>query len=832
MRQFQNSDREISKAAILGLLTLVSNSILHLLVPDNLIPYGNIFLFAASMSLGVMPGLVATATGIIPETLFTGEHLYGLRMVILSVALGYYGQHKPRIPGYMITASLWLVLFAPSLAYLGSRRAITLAGDMNTNLYLGMIDVLLTMITGTALMNTRVWGLLAERPRHVPLGVLLTHILTIVSTLCVFFTLSVAQILSGSPVVTSSISLGEIAWLGWLFLLCIVMPGILAERVAKVLTNQFRDNGLLNPTSGHSFSGLSSDHWRRVSSSSIARMADEINERKENSSTPSAKPLLLPATSGILAINKNRTITFANRAFHKLAGVQTNEIAGKDLKAIVMNKDICETIVHVAERAFEKGKASSELKRSNADSGLQFLEIGATKHEGHESSAISGPDSVIVTIKDITDKRTVESEALQAHKKGSLGSIVPGVAHEFNNALTSISAEASVARDSEDIKALRTSLTQILDHCKRAGGVVNQLLTFAHAEPGEDRSFDVHSWVSERLPLFKNIVGERCEIEYFYQETQSGFEVRCDPSLFMQAITNLALNSREAYGSKGGKISISISKEDIDEALAGMHAGMKAGSYVRVKIQDTGAGLSPEALEMAFNGNTTSKSNNSSRAQGLSIVFAIVRAADGFMNAESHPERGTTVSVYLPLFEEKADRSSGLEVRESASKDTDPLPNGDAPIETIITEIEEEESLMGNNERVLVVEDDTNVRDLVVTMLSTLGYEVSPCRDGEEALEMLSQHTFDVMLVDMVMPKMQGYELIDRAKDVSNVVPVVMTGYGHTRETSIRKLNVIQKPFDIDTLAVAIREALNPPADSSKDGETKTSTGLSRHTLH
>ena len=222
---------------------------------------------------------------------------------------------------------------------------------------------------------------------------------------------------------------------------------------------------------------------------------------------------------------------------------------------------------------------------------------------------------------------------------------------------------------------------------------------------------------------------------------------------------------------------------------ASLYIGARPGNFARLRVRDFGRGMNRELLAKAFDPLFTTKSMQGNTGLGLSIVYAIVRAHDGFLTAESHPNKGTTISIYLPI---QSDVEQVIEAESKAASGS-----------------QDSATLFGNNERILVVEDEPTVRELVASMLAGLGYEVSTCENGHEALKISARQEFDLLLVDMIMPKMRGIDLINQIRSKhAEAKALLMTGYGPGVEPKIRTA-IIHKPFDVDTLAKAVRKALD-----------------------
>ncbi|MBN8547836.1 MAG: response regulator [Deltaproteobacteria bacterium] len=793
-------DKQITSAVVLGIAALVTNSLSYLLLLDHSVPAGNIFLFCSAGALGVPGALASAAVGVVPEMLFSGEHFYGLRLLSLCVAIGFVGTRYPRVPSFAVTLALWAVVYAP-LGYLMSGTSYNPEHFNGSALiFTATAETLFSMIAGALLLNTEIWGAITHRPRHVALSSLLIHFFAIASTVAMLGSMSV-RLRGGMPAIGGGLE-ASFTNLLTMFGLCIALPSFLGWKLARRVSSDSREiiglQSLAN-ANAKTFSGLASDFWRRQSGENFRSMtvAPESAPTRVTSSSgnmpipPGASGPGVRPDQGICALNRNGTITFMNRRFKSYAGISHNEVLGKNIESVGMTPAICKHLLQLIEDTFTRGPKVTELKLNQLPDKLRFFEIASLKPEELEGSSLKdGPDSVIVTMKDITERRAVESHLLQSQKLSSLGNLVSNIAHSFNNTLTAIIGLSSYARVAKDAARKEKALNDILAAATKAGELVRNLLDFTAGGPSHMKIEDFGTLLSSRLELLKKIAGENYEISFKVPEKPLGVE--CDTNLMMQVVTNLVMNSRDSYQGKSGSIEITLDTEEMEEGVSDVHVGARPGHFARLRVKDNGCGMSPETLSKAFDPLFTTKSSSGHAGLGLSMVHAIVRAHDGFLTMESYPERGTTVSLYFPVREIPA-QDKGKE-RNVGAENNLPHANNN-----------------GHREKILVVEDEKSVRDLVASMLNHLGYEVTICSNGEEALETCVNHQFDLVLVDMIMPRMHGLDLVSKLRSAdSNVKTLVMTGYGVTPETSAERCGVIPKPFDINTLAHAIRDALHP----------------------
>jgi CheY-like chemotaxis protein len=289
--------------------------------------------------------------------------------------------------------------------------------------------------------------------------------------------------------------------------------------------------------------------------------------------------------------------------------------------------------------------------------------------------------------------------------------------------------------------------------------------------------------------MLRRLIGEHIEIVTVYGP-ELGY-ARADPGQLEQVIVNLAVNARDAMP-EGGRLTIETANADLDEAAARAYEGAAPGEYVTISVRDTGDGIDPETLQRIFEPFFTTKEQGKGTGLGLSTVYGIVQQSGGFVAVESEPGRGAAFRVYLPRLE------------------GDPVP--------VQPEHEPEQTLAQGSETVLLVEDEAVVRDLLHEVLETAGYVVLEAHDGIHALELAEGHpsAIDLLLTDVVMPKMSGRELAERFRAQRPGAKVLYTsGYtdGVIGENGVLEAGTefLQKPFSFAELTQKVRNVLDAP---------------------
>jgi signal transduction histidine kinase/ActR/RegA family two-component response regulator len=386
--------------------------------------------------------------------------------------------------------------------------------------------------------------------------------------------------------------------------------------------------------------------------------------------------------------------------------------------------------------------------------------------------------------------RERDAQLRQSQKMEAVGLLAGGVAHDFNNLLTAIVGYSQLMLRSIDPgDPLHSNAEEVLKAGQRATALTRQLLAFSRKQVLEPRVLDLNDVVSNLQKMLRRLIGEDVELE---SRPAPGLgSVMADPGQLEQVVMNLAVNARDAMP-QGGRLAIETANVDLDDAFADLHPGVQPGPHVLLAIRDNGCGMDAATSSRIFEPFFTTKEQGRGTGLGLSTVYGIVKQSGGTIWVESEPGRGTTFRIYLPRVEAPAERVAAAQPRE--------LPRG--------------------TETVLLVEDDDSVRDLAADILRLNGYTVLAAPHGIEALELCARRTerIDLVLSDVVMPHLNGPELLERLRPLLPEAKVLlMSGYAGDALGQHGTLDpgtpFLAKPFTPDTLARKIREVLErPPA--------------------
>jgi signal transduction histidine kinase/ActR/RegA family two-component response regulator len=396
----------------------------------------------------------------------------------------------------------------------------------------------------------------------------------------------------------------------------------------------------------------------------------------------------------------------------------------------------------------------------------------------------------------LAERRQAEDVLHQVQKMEAVGQLTGGVAHDFNNLLLVIMGNLElIGREIAGNEKLERLVQTAQKGAERGARLTSQLLAFARRQALRPENRFINDLVHEFDVLTTRMLGEAIEVEFHLDTAARG--ARVDPAQFGSALLNLVVNARDAMPN-GGRLSIRTMNRHVTERDAARYPEARPGDYVVVEVADKGVGMPPEVLERAIEPFFTTKGPGHGTGLGLSQVYGFTRQSDGFLTIDSTPGTGTTISMHLP----------------AVTPDTAALHPAAEPL--------------SGSGTILVVEDDVDVRALLLMQIEDLGYTSVGAGNGQEALEILAkdQLSIDLLLTDVVMPGgLSGVELVRTARQTRPGLKAVLTsGYvaanipgGAGTAELASELPLLTKPYGQDALARLIRDALASPSPSPTD---------------
>jgi PAS domain S-box-containing protein len=413
---------------------------------------------------------------------------------------------------------------------------------------------------------------------------------------------------------------------------------------------------------------------------------------------------------------------------------------------------------------------------------------------------LDGEDRLLVTVRDIERRKaeqlqraSLENRLRQAEKMDAIGQLAGGVAHDFNNQLTAILGYGELLRLSAKDEDSASFAEHIVRASRRSADLTRQLLTFARKGTYQVVPVDVHALITEVVGLLERSIDKRITLRTTFMEGPA--VVLGDPTQLEAALLNLAINARDAMPD-GGELTIAT-RPLPPEARARKSTPPAPGPWVRIAVTDTGTGMSEPTLKRLFEPFFTTKEPGKGTGMGLASVYGAVQIHKGTISVDSQVGRGTTFELDLPLAEAAVEG-----------------PRGEPRALENLAQV-----------RVLVIDDEQDVRDLLRELLARAGCEVRTCQDGAEALALFAEEwrRIDVVILDLMMPRMSGRDVFTALRRIDPGVKILLaSGYSLDGEAQALldegAIGFLEKPFDLSTLLEKLRARPSPPAEDSDAG--------------
>ncbi len=483
------------------------------------------------------------------------------------------------------------------------------------------------------------------------------------------------------------------------------------------------------------------------------------------------------------SVNRNGIIVSCNQTESQMLGMSKDEIIGKDI-TILYPRSQHESVREHLKKIFDgESLRTVEEQIQRKDRSLIDVSLNTSLVYGTDGK----PVLVRMVLRDITEKKLMETKILQAQKIDSIGNLAGGIAHDFNNILTSILGSASLLRRRMTIEPQWMKYVDLIETASRRGAALTrQLLTFARKNNPYVKTVDVNAIVDETRRLFEATIPKSIIVRVVLSSEPVFIEA--DEGQIQQALLNLCLNSRDAMPN-GGMLTITCKGVVITQADAEQMIDGKPGNYVMLTVVDSGVGIPPNIMNRIFEPFYTTKEQGKGTGLGLAVVYGVIRGHNGYVIVDSEVGSGTVFTLYVPRV---------MTVRQTVKKQL------------------ENKKIVGGTENILMIEDEAAVGEIGVDILRDLGYQVQIVRNGMEAIQLLSEGSqrFHLVLLDMNMPKLGGratFEFI--RKHHPEVKILVCSGYSAQMLEDGNFMNsihgFIQKPYEVDDFASTIRTVLD-----------------------
>lgn len=524
-----------------------------------------------------------------------------------------------------------------------------------------------------------------------------------------------------------------------------------------------------------------------VDITSRKEMEEELRKSEER-----YRNILESVEDGYYEVNADGTLLFFNDSMCKILGYHSSELWGIDVKNLMDEKKarrITDTAAWVYKTGHSYKAFDWELIRK--DGSTCYVEASVSLRRDSEGQ----PQKLYGIARDITERKKAEqekenlrSQLRRSQQMEAIGTLAGGVAHDFNNILSSVIgyAELSLSEIQEET-VIHKNLSRILEAGNRAKDLVRQILTLARDDKDEFTPVAVMPMIKETMKLLHSVLPATIDLKENIN-TRESLIVNANPTQFHQIIMNLATNAKYAMDNNYGTLEVSVAPVYFDKSAAKHYTERKPGHYVRIAVSDTGTGISPEILHKIFSPYFTTKERGVGTGLGLSIVHGIVKKHKGHISVYSELGKGTAIQVYLPL------AKGGEQTKATDQKDIS-LPLG--------------------RESILLVDDEQFITELEKEYLEKLGYEVTARTSSVEALEAYKAkpEKFDLVITDMTMPNMTGDSLARKIKRIRSDIPVILcTGFSENINGDSENSRVdafLMKPVTRAKMAETVRSVLD-----------------------
>ncbi len=508
----------------------------------------------------------------------------------------------------------------------------------------------------------------------------------------------------------------------------------------------------------------------------VMGVSRDITERKQAEEAMQEvgarmRGLVMNLPEGVCLLDADRTLMVVNTAAEEYLELLSDAVRPGDVLSRISNFTFQDLLASCEDRIADEVVLDSPSER--------FFEVLACPIAKEITEG-----GYVLLIRDVTEARKIAERAEREYRLATVGQLAAGIAHDFNNLLTVMMGVPQILEMRDDMPdAVKEDLRTIHEQGQRAAQLIRQILDFSRSSDAERQLVNLISFLKETVKLMQRTLPASIGIETEFEE--GSYTIEANLTQLQQILTNLAVNARDAMP-EGGGLRVGLSSLQLPPRGKPPVPKMDPGDWVVWTVADTGAGMEPSVLKQIYEPFFTTKAAGEGTGLGLAQVYGIVKQYGGHIDVESEVGKGTTFRIYLPRV-----------------------------VEEEVGELEEIDLPKGRGETVLLVEDQEEVMQIAKSMLEVLNYRVLTASDGEQALTAYDQHPgeIDLILTDMVMPKMSGQELATAFQDKDPGVRIlVMSGYQVTEliEEQFPESIVgwLEKPMSLDRVAHAVRAAL------------------------
>ena len=515
--------------------------------------------------------------------------------------------------------------------------------------------------------------------------------------------------------------------------------------------------------------------------SGIQGIIRDVTEKRKREETLLLLQTAIDSSSeAVLITDQQGNIVYGNPAVETMTGYSPLEIIGRNIQFLSSGLQQDDEKHRQLWKTIQEGDSwAGEFLNRHKD-GTTYFQRAIISPVRDEKGEISHFVSIA---SDITREKKLEEQMIQAAKMDSLGHLASGIAHDFNNYLTIINGYSEMLLFENENNKNSERLGVILQAGKNASRLVAKILGFSRRQAVAPTVIEINGAMNDLERMVRRLLGEKIELQL--ELAPDAGQVLIDPTQIEQVLINLVLNARDAMPG-GGRLTLATAPRSVDPGFAAEHPGLAPGEYAAIDVRDSGQGMDPQVLARIFEPFFTTKPKGEGTGLGLASVFGIVAQNHGGVWAESEAGRGSTFHVLLPRVSEKA----AAEPAASTGKRFD-------------------------NRTALLVEDEPGIRELMRSILASLGMQVQVAADGEQALKIAGelQH-LDLLFCDVILPGISGVEVADGIRTLHPKAAVVFSsghGEGFLKRAGLQlpEVHFIEKPSTRAALVEKIGEVLS-----------------------
>ena len=524
--------------------------------------------------------------------------------------------------------------------------------------------------------------------------------------------------------------------------------------------------------------------WQNVTRLDLVVFHDLTERRRVEAARRLESAALEAVANAVMITDRAGVIVWANGAFTTMTGYQLDEAVGRRTGEVVGSGEHGQAFYQTLWTTILAGEVWRGEVINRRKDGSRYTEEMTITPLVDPSGAVT---HFIAVKQDITQRKVLESQLVQAQKMESVGRLAGGVAHDFNNMLAVILGNVELAIEQVDpANPLRADLEEIRMAATRSADLTQQLLAFARKQVISPKILDLNATMAGMVNMLQRLIGENVHLTW--TPGSNIWPVKADPSQIDQMLTNLCVNARDAIDDVG-EVTIQTHNRTIHEAYCAAHEGFLPGEFVMILVSDDGCGMDKETLANAFEPFFTTKEVGRGTGLGLATVYGAVKQNNGFIDVTSEPGSSTTFAIYLPRFVASEEKQARIAAEKTVTR---------------------------GHETILVVEDEPGILKLTKRLLARHGYNVLAASTPVEALRLAKEHAggIDLLMTDVVMPEMNGRDLAKRLLSLFPALKCVfMSGYtadviAHHGVLEDRVI-FLHKPFSVEDLTAAVRAALD-----------------------